>query len=174
MRNRSVKRQRGLTLAELLIGLIVVALVLVIGIPNIYDAMMTNRMANLTNTVLAHLQYTRMEAVTRNTQVRICPSADGANCDAQNLPQDWANGFIVAVVSPFQVLRRVSGEDMAALNITSCGRARFTFGADGTASGNNGRIRIWDPDDNTRFRIIMIDDVGRTYVAGAGRANACP
>ena len=178
MRVKPMKPQRGLTLIELMIGLVIAAIVLFVGVPSLYNLFMTTRMANAANSVLAHLQYARLEAVGRNMRVTVCPSADGNSCDAAASPQDWSQGYIVATLDNsgnlLDVLRRVDAEEIANLDIDSCGRQRFIFQADGSAAGTNGRVRIADPGNHARYRIIVINAVGRAYVGGDGMALVCP
>jgi len=181
MQTKSRGRQRGLTLIELMVGMLITAIVLVIGVPSLYNLYMTTRMANAANSVLAHLQSARMEAVTRNMRVTVCPSADGDTCGAGQTDEgewDWSQGYIVATQDDggnlLEVLRRVDAEELAGLDIDSCGRTRFVFRSDGSATGTNGRVRIIDPGDSDTFRIITVNAVGRAYVAGEGTDPACP
>lgn len=177
MQGKPGLRQGGLTLIELMVGLVIASIVMFVGVPSLYNLFMTSRMANAANSVLGHLQFARMEAVTRNMRVTVCPSANGTTCNGAANPQDWSGGYIVATLDNANnlvaVLRRVSDEETGNLDTDSCGRTRFIFRPDGSATGTNGRVRIIDPSDDERFRIITVNDVGRAYVEGEGADPDC-
>lgn len=65
-----VKRQRGLTLLELMIGLVIIALLLMMGIPAFGLWIQNTQNRGAAESLLNGLQQTRMESVRRNKQVR--------------------------------------------------------------------------------------------------------
>lgn len=85
-------KERGLTLAELMIGVAVVAIVLSIGTPSFYDAVRTNRVAGLSNDVITAMHVARSEAVKLGQTVRICTSTNGTSCAGSSA---WQSGWIV-------------------------------------------------------------------------------
>jgi len=88
-----VGRQAGLTLIELLITLVVLAILLAIATPNFKTQIMNNRTVAMGETLANTLNFARTEALKRNARVTVCGSSDGATCNTGN----WAQGMIVIV-----------------------------------------------------------------------------
>ncbi|MDW8479917.1 MAG: GspH/FimT family protein [Xanthomonadales bacterium] len=82
----------GFTLVELLIVLLVLAVLVTVGVPNLRQLIQNNRATVQANELLTALQLARMEALKRKRPVSVCPSRNGSSCGT-----DWAEGWIVAV-----------------------------------------------------------------------------
>lgn len=85
-----MKRQIGFTLIELLIAIAILAVLLGVGVPGFQETIRTNRVASITNDVVAALQIARSEAVRRGENVTVCSSNDQATCSGT-----WADGWVV-------------------------------------------------------------------------------
>ena len=72
----------GVTLIELMVTVMVLAVVLAAGIPTFADFLRNNRMSAAVNDVVTSLHLARSEAVKRRTPVTICPAASATECDA--------------------------------------------------------------------------------------------
>jgi type IV fimbrial biogenesis protein FimT len=70
------RRQRGFTLLELLITLVVAAIVLSAGIPSFDAFLATNRMAAAANNIVSSVHAARSEAIKRRTTITWCASED--------------------------------------------------------------------------------------------------
>ena len=77
----NTRHDKGFTVIELMITVLVAAIVLGVGIPNFQEFLANNRMATSANDVITALHAARSEAVKRRANVSICPSA---NWDAVN------------------------------------------------------------------------------------------
>jgi type IV fimbrial biogenesis protein FimT len=160
-----------------MITILVMVIVLAIGVPSFRDLIAHTRMTTATNSLIAHLQYARSEAVKRSATITVCPSQGGAACDNT---ADWTGGFIVAVGSAgavTQVLRRVGGSDMRGVTVTKNGNyPRFQFEPDGSAQGYQASLTVCGQsgaDDN--IRQVRVSSVGRSFVAcNDPAAYACP
>ncbi len=149
--------QKGFTLIELMMTLLIASIILGVGIPNFQEFVANNRMATATNDVVTALHAARSQAVKRRANVTICPSA---NWDAPNPTCSPAgqlsDGHIVFVdcsaanpcgapnvaVDAFDFVLRVRGPlpgAIAPLVTTDAGGAEyFSFGPTGfprTAAG---------------------------------------
>lgn len=93
-----------MTLIELLITLAIVAILVVIGLPSLQEAIRTNRVSSFSNDLLSAAAYARSEAVRRSGNVALCASPDptaggsdevaaAATCSGTA----WADGWIVFV-----------------------------------------------------------------------------
>jgi len=89
-------RAAGFTLLELMLVITIAAIILGIGVPNMRQFILNNRMTAAANDLLAAIYTARTEAVKRNTQVVMCfstnPRAAVPNCDG-----DGTQGWIVFV-----------------------------------------------------------------------------
>ena len=170
-------RSEGVTLIELMVTLSVIAILLTLTVTGFQSLTAHNRITAAANGLIAHLQLARSEAVTRGVPVTICPSRDGASCVDQN-PSVWSAGYIVAVTGSnggVQVLRRVDAKEWQGLQADSAGRRWFVFRSDGSAEGTQGTVRICDPKDATRIRLVRVNRVGRSYVMCSDpNAYSCP
>lgn len=93
---KAPKRRGGVTLVELSTTLASAAVILTLGVPT-FRALQTDRQISLISSSLTgSFALARSEAVRRGTQVRVCPSTDGATC--KRWPHgDWSTGWIVTV-----------------------------------------------------------------------------
>jgi type IV fimbrial biogenesis protein FimT len=87
------KHDEGFTLLELLTALAISAIIAGIAIPSLRDMTMRQRMTGAAQDLHADLALARSEAVTRATNVTVCPSSDLATCTNDG----WANGRLVFV-----------------------------------------------------------------------------
>lgn len=89
-----MRLQRGFTMIELLITIMVLGLVLGLGVPGFRDLVLNNRQASAVNELVTALQLARSEAITRNvaapSAVSVCASNDGTACAGA-----WSDGWIV-------------------------------------------------------------------------------
>lgn len=85
--------ERGYTLFEILIALVIVALLAASVGPNFSEMVARNRKAASLNDTFAMLNATRSEAVTQQQTVSVCPSSDQATCTGNN----WEDGWIIFV-----------------------------------------------------------------------------
>lgn len=82
----------GFTLLELMVVLTIAAVLLLVAIPS-YRGMMEKNNVEAAQEVLARsIAFARQEALSRNTTVSICRSADGASCAGAG---QWEQGWIV-------------------------------------------------------------------------------
>jgi prepilin-type N-terminal cleavage/methylation domain-containing protein len=89
------RRQAGFTLYELMITVMVVAVILTFGIPNLRQFTLNSRMTSTANDLHAAFMMARTEAAHAKSNVTICASADpmgGANCGGT-----WDQGYVVFI-----------------------------------------------------------------------------
>ncbi|MCC6072114.1 GspH/FimT family pseudopilin [Massilia sp. GCM10020059] len=87
----------GFSLSELLATVAIVAIVTTVGLPMLRGFIDDAAVSSAADRMLASLNYTRSEAVKRNTRVTMCRSAGGAGCDAASAAGDWRGGWIIFV-----------------------------------------------------------------------------
>ncbi len=169
-------RSAGVTLIELMVTLSVIAILLTVAVTGFQSLTAHNRITAAANGLIAHLQLARAEAVKRRQQVAVCPSNDGASC-LNTLPSVWHQGYMVATLDSaknvVEVLRRATIDEMKGIDSTGTIR-RFIFNGDGTAAAF-GTVKLCDPNDNARIRLVRANMVGRSYVMCSDpNAYSCP
>lgn len=88
-------RDRGFTVIELMIVLVVTALLLALATPNLRGLLARNQLLGQVNELAAALTLARSEAVSRGVQAGVCASDDGATCSGD--AGDWSEGILVYV-----------------------------------------------------------------------------
>ena len=86
-----MKTNKGFTLIELMVTLVVVAILLTVAIPSFRSIVQNNRAITQANELITAINLTRSEAIKRGRSIFICGSTDQATCDTNN----WALGWIV-------------------------------------------------------------------------------
>lgn len=84
------ENQRGFTLIELMVTIVMLAVLLGIAIPSFTESTLGSRLRSEANDLAAAALLARSEAIKRNETVRLCASSDGETCTGT-----WASGWIV-------------------------------------------------------------------------------
>jgi type IV fimbrial biogenesis protein FimT len=112
----SLRLQRGVTLVELMVALVIMGVLLAAATPSFSAWMSSTRIRSTAEGMLAGLQYAKSEATTRNTQVRfqITTSLD-ASCALSTTSGNW----VVDVVDADNTVDSVVGQCNAAPSDTT-------------------------------------------------------
>jgi type IV fimbrial biogenesis protein FimT len=171
-------RQRGFTLTELLTTIAVTAIGLSLVIPSFDTVVSNNRRASAVNQLVSTLHLARSEAITRNQQIAICPSADGASCAG-----DWDDGWLLyADANRDEVLdedEEVLGTSAAAarLTITTADFPVIAYTPAGRIADAEGEFTFCDHRGPTHARVVIVNAMGEPRLSEttlAGTAPACP
>lgn len=84
------RKQRGFTLIELMVTIVVLGIAMGIALPNYLELMQRQKVAAAADEVENLFNLSRTEAVKRSARVSICASDDGATCG-----DDWSLGILV-------------------------------------------------------------------------------
>lgn len=175
----SLRRQRGVSLIELMIGIVLIAVLLVTGLPSLSAWLQNRQIRTAADAVLNGLQLARAEAVRRNHNVEFvlgdgaawrvgCTPADGTNCPASIQERIAGEGTGNATLSlsdttgtlVFTPFGKVTTATLAAgeTAIFAIGSSRDTCVADGGSMrclevrvSPGGQIRMCDPYLTTTF-----------------------
>ena len=138
--------QRGFTLYELLITMLVIGIVLTVGIPSFSQFTQNSRITSTANDLHSSFQLARSEAARSKSPVTICASADplgAAQCDGALFDEGW----IIFVDLDADLQRAGAGENVlrahppidVAINISMNGGADyFGFAPTGLGRGDVG------------------------------------
>jgi type IV fimbrial biogenesis protein FimT len=84
------RRDSGLTLVELLMSLVILAIVLGFGIPALGGFIQSQRLVAASNDLLGGLIYARATAIQLRKRVTLCRSSDGTSCATEGgYNQGW-------------------------------------------------------------------------------------
>ncbi len=87
-----LSKNRGFTLAELMIGLAVTGITLSVGVPGFADFISNQTQTSSTNDLVLAMTLARSEAIKQNRFVSVCESSDGLQCGTTG---NWKGGWIV-------------------------------------------------------------------------------
>ena len=162
----SRKNNQGFTLIELMVVVAVVAIIATVAIPGLQAFVASNRQAGAVNDFLASLYFARDEAVTRNSSITICPSNDGAGCDAVG----WEQGHIVFVDDDADGALDAGEDTLSTMEPLPAGLTlRSAQFVDFLIYRPNGRVRVADPNVNQgRFTICAAGAGEQARVADIG------
>jgi type IV fimbrial biogenesis protein FimT len=151
------RRVSAFTLIELLIGVVLLAVLITMGIPGFRDLILDNRMTAEINSLLVDLNYARSEAVKRNIQVTVCKR--NANVTACNDDGSWRDGWIVSTATG--VLRMHDALPTGS-TVRYTGSPRIVFDGKGFLTGvNNGTFIFCDVRGYRRARGLVLARTGR-------------
>lgn len=177
--------QRGFTLYELLITVLVIGIMLTLGIPNLSEFTRNSRLTAAANDLHSSFLLARSEAARAKTNITICASTNPMNANA-SCGGTFDDGWIIFIDRNGDLVRGGAGENVlrahpaidAALNITTNEASTyFSFAASGMGRGNVGgapavqTARICDPRGNqtaaggySTARALVITPIGRATV----------
>ena len=119
-------KQRGVTLIELMIGIALLALLIIMGVPT-FGAWMTNmRVRNAAEGILNGMQLARAEAIHRNKTVQIVIAANSS----------WTVS-VPTTGDPVQARDALEGATGTALTFTPAAATTLTFNGMGWVTTNN-------------------------------------
>ncbi|HEX8615712.1 MAG TPA: GspH/FimT family pseudopilin [Telluria sp.] len=87
----------GFTLIEVMVTVTIVGVASAIGMPMMSQFIENAAVSTQADVMLDTLNYTRSEAVKRNTRVTMCRSTTGTGCTTAVPAGDWRGGWIVFV-----------------------------------------------------------------------------
>lgn len=160
-------RQKGFTLYELLITVLIIGVILTFGVPNLSDFTQNSRVTALANDLHGSFYLARSEAARAKQNVTICASAkpfdDAAACNGASFDEGWIvflddDGDIVRDVGTGESVLKAFPAADAQIDIDTKGATYFSFAHDGFGRGDvNGKA----------FTTAMIcDDRGNVVAAG--------
>lgn len=157
--------QRGVTLIELLVVVALVAILASVGYPNLRAFAERNAHRVAVSQLQSALALARHSAITRNTDVFLCPQAAEENACSK----EWSQTLQVVAhatqpVETANILRVLPGGD-ARITYSRDWR-RVKFNSLGHSSGHNGTFTVCAP-GTARGTDVMLSQLGRSRVEDA-------
>ncbi len=179
--------QKGFTLYELLITLLIVGVVMTLGLPNLTAFTQNSRVTTTANDLHGSFYLARSEAARGKTNITICGSIDAPplprDCDG-TFDDGWIvfidlDGDIVRDVGTENVLRAFPAIDTELDILTNGGATYFSFAGTGLGRGDvlgpgtsfvsaricdsRGNIRVVG-DNDSAARVLIVTPIGRATV----------
>jgi type IV fimbrial biogenesis protein FimT len=177
--NALSNRSHGITLIEMLIVLAIIAILAGTALPSFKNLGQASATRSARMALSTAIGETRMSAVMRNQYAVLCPSADQEQCD-QNLK--WHKGWILFIDEnrngrrePTEAILSLSQAQPAGVAIvSSSGRHRIRYQADGTSDGSNLTLTFCDRRGPASASTLVINNAGRmrTGTPSASQASA--
>jgi type IV fimbrial biogenesis protein FimT len=167
------QKQRGFTLYELLVTMMIVGVVMTLGIPNLTEYTKNSRMTSAANDIHATFHLARSEAARAKANITICASADPMSADA-DCDGTFDQGYIVFVdlnnpgaisrdAATESILRAHDAADTGVIIRVANDATFFSFSAAGLGRGDVG--------GNTALtQVVICDERGNVTAAGGNSA----
>lgn len=169
-----VRPQRGITLVEQLMAMVVLGVLLAIAAPPLARLLQRNQVQLAQTDVIAALQHARGAAALSGKSTVFCPSRDGAHCSGATR---WDSGWLIG-----HDLARKGQPDTAPLRsqaayaslviLGDSGRPLVRFQSDGSASGTTNTLRICSRGQADQALIVVVSNSGRVRGAKASAEQA--
>ncbi|MET0092339.1 MAG: GspH/FimT family pseudopilin [Sedimenticola sp.] len=184
-------RNRGLTLVELVITLMVGTVLISIAASASREMTGRSRMSSAVNQVVSHVHLARSEAVKRGQRVILCPSRNGSGCEPTI---EWQEGYMVFVDSD-QDGKRDDGEPLLRLaksqkrqrnrempilirsSRSERGRKKITYFPAGISRGQTATFTFCDRQKHASPMALIISPTGRPRLSTTrsdGTPIICP
>ena len=163
------KGQTGITLLELLIGLVIVIILITVGMPRLTELIAQQRAESYMRQFSQHLAFARVMAASSNLPVQLCPQrGDHCEADWQNLPLRMQ---LMYPDDTTTLLREIPA--MYRKHKLFYNRATLSFRRDGSLDGFENGTFYYCPDASYHWHYSMtVNQAGRNRML---RVNtACP
>jgi len=162
-------KNKGYTLVEMMMTMVIAAVLLGIGIPGLQNFIKNNRMISQTNGLMTAVKTARSEAMTQRISVVVCITDDAVNCGGTSEYMAFTDNNGDNVVNGTDTIVHRDDLDSADISIDytacdTCGGG-IIFSSRGTAISNNGTLTVCDDRGATFARAIIIEPIGRTRPA---------
>ncbi len=171
------KHNKGFTLVEILMTMVIAAVLLGIGVPGLQTFIKNNSILAESNNLMTTIKTARSEAMTQRVFVTVCPSTNGIACGA------WNGGYIAFTdIDGDETIDAGDGDTVIANNtididnltitFSTSGQTSIRFDSRGRAVGYNTTITLCDDRGADYARGIIIEPIGRSKSAGG--TLVCP
>lgn len=169
------RHQRGFTLVELLVTIVIIAILATLGVPSFTQFLRNWQRDSATKAFMTHVQLARTEAIKTSRKVVMCTSANGTSCASGAGSTNWKQGWVVFVdADSDDDLDTSKGDRILAVRSGSAGIASMTssdnkplkFLSNGLMGSNATTVTV-TPSGSSGLKLnkIAISRVGRTSLS---------
>lgn len=181
MVNLNYQLQRGVTLLEVLVVLVIVGIMAALAAPAFTNSTQRYRTLGEANEFVRDMQFARTEAIRQGLPVTICASTDGATCSTSS--NAWNKGWVVfsdptanKTVGAGSIVRIQKGWTGKDTFVADNSAASVTFGREGFTVGLPASTVTFtlhtSPANTAATQCVAIIKTGRVQVQSAG-TGAC-
>ncbi len=165
------KNQKGFTLYELLITMLIVGVVLTVGVPNMLAFNQNGRITGTANDLHAAFHLARSESGRAKTNITVCASANALDADS-NCGGTWDQGYIVFVDPNGDIDRSGANETVlrahgpvadGVTHLVADDATYFSYSSTGLGRPNVGGLTAVS-------QVVICDDRGTETAAGGNSA----
>jgi type IV fimbrial biogenesis protein FimT len=185
----------GLTLIELLITIVILAIILALGVPSFREMLVRSQASSIVTEFANDISRVRTEAISRNSCVSICMSANTANALTGGTPtcattgSDWQSGWIIfSNPTCSTTLNNPTASGNTLIKVRQAGVSNFTLSASTTVrrftyesrglpfSGQSNFTLAYTPETvaSPHYRSVCVSSAGRVTIKQYAGASACP
>ncbi len=138
MKQKNHSRQRGYTILEIMIVILIVGVLFGLAVPSFQAAMVRNNGRTVVTQWQESFYFAQSEAMRLQNRVSLCASTDGQTCNGATFAQGWIvfDTGNNSRTGESTVLRDVPSPDLNGLTITNnTGRKSYDFDGAGRLSG---------------------------------------
>ena len=175
---RRATLQRGFTLIELMIGIAIVSMVLMFGIPGLGQWIQSSQIRNASESIVSGLQLARAEAVRRNTSVQFVLSSLAGG----GVKSDWTVNCVAPSVNcpgtgftPPEIQKRSASEGSANAEVAA-GQSTIVFNGMGRVTPTPGAdivLNVTNPTGGSCAASSGTMRCLRISVSGGGQVRMC-
>ena len=174
-----MRRNAGFTLIELVTTMSVMAILSGIAAPSFAGFIERQRASAAISSLMTHMSLARMAAISRNQRAVLCPTSDGAHCEAST---DWSQGWMLFLDEDGNRMPDGSDEVVRVdleptskhLRVASTsGRQQLRYLPDGRSAGTNLTISICNKAGELLGQVI-VNNMGRPRSERPKVPTSCP
>jgi len=151
-------KNRGFTLIELMVVIIIAAILLTIAVPSFSSLIKRNNVDSLQSKLSSALATARTEAASRNKTITICGSANETDCESGDWNKGWVifedqngDGTVDAGDVLIDVYRNSTKYTISKKNAADANHVSFNSQGFMTGSAENRLFIICDPDKEAEY-----------------------
>ncbi|WP_157085085.1 GspH/FimT family pseudopilin [Hydrogenophaga palleronii] len=173
----SAGHQRGFTLVELMVTLLIATILLMLAIPSFTNQLRGWQRDSATKAFTAHVQLARSEAIKTSRRVVMCSSSNGTSCANSN---EWRNGWLVFVdsngngsINNGETVIASRGASTGLTSMLSSGNVRqLVFMPNGLMASNATTLQVI-PTGSIAIQMneVAVNRIGRAYVRAIARES---
>lgn len=163
--SNQIVKQFGVSLVELLVSMLVLAILITLSAPDMRTLIVNNRVDNVASELFSSLMLARSEAIKRQRTVSLCSTVDQSNCDETR--SGWHHGWLIFTDAAGDGLLNASDQLIRRVPVQSDIVSIFWNNGDGLQfnsrgqSARAGTFQICADEEGSDAKAIIVSMAGR-------------